>query len=191
MARKPEVDKFNILRTACLNVTSLTTVKREAIRGWILDSKIDVLGVAETGITDGKEPLDWANGYRFFYNSFNPKSISSRGIHNNQGDTVRTSDIINTNWIHKWGVAVAIREHIKVCDVVRPGGVLLGRVLMIATCLVSNSPSILWIVCVYAPVKLDEHDQFFQELNSLWMTKFKEGNQALVVGDFNARIPFT
>lgn len=166
--------KHNILKTACINVSILTTpTKQEAIRKWTLHEDVDIVGICETGFKDGCEPLCWIKGYRAFYNSLGS----------------RVSDSTDDNrFTHKWGTAIIAKESIKVCNVIRPAGALTGRVVMIATYMEASNPRMLWIICSYAPVRMHEHDVFFGEMTKVWEDNIKKNDQVIVIGDLNAHL---
>lgn len=160
---------------ANINVSALTTsTKQEAIRKWIKDEEIDVVGICETCFKVGGEPTDWVKGYRSYFNSVNIVNSETQMLHGRQA--------------YKWGVALIIKECIKICDIIRPQGNLNGRVIMAATFMESRTPKVLWIVCVYAPVRTHEHDVFFSELEKEWKENIREGDQVCVMGDFNAHL---
>lgn len=166
--------KHNIFRTACLNVSILTTsTKQDTIKKWVLDENIDMLGICETGFRDGSEPPCWIKGYRSFYNSVGCNALD-------------TTD--NGRFAYKWGTAIIIRDSVKVCNVVRPSGALTGRVVMIASYMEATNPRMLWIICAYALVRMHEHEVFFKEMEKVWDSNVKTNDQVIFVGDLNAHL---
>lgn len=168
-------NRCHILKTACLNVSALTTgTKQTAIKKWAKDECLDVIGISETCFKDSREPQGWIPGYRCFYNSYCANELDP-----------------NSKYVHKWGVALIIRENIKVCNIVRASGALTGRVVMVATSMEAKCPKILWLICAYAPVRTFEHEVFFKELNKVWDNTIKNKDQVIFMGDLNAHLTGT
>lgn len=167
--------KCHILKTACLNTSSLTTTtKQDAIRKWLKHEDIDVLGISETCFREGSEPKGWLDDYRLFFNSVSLTTFDTLTDHGRHA--------------YKWGVLLIVKSSIKICDVIRPQGNLNGRVVMMGIYMEAKEPKMLWIVCVYAPVRMHEHEVFFNELDTAWKGCVKEKDQVILLGDLNAHL---
>lgn len=167
--------KCNILKTACLNVSALTTsTKQNAIRKWVKDEEIDIAGLSETCFKEGNEPSQWIKRYKTYFNSVSNTSYDTLTDHGRHA--------------YKWGVAITIRDSIKICDVIRPQGTLNGRVIMAAVFMEAKDPRVLWVIVIYAPVRTTEHDTFFREMEEAWKGYVKNKDQVIIMGDLNAHL---
>lgn len=80
--RRNKKSKCHILKTACLNVSALTTsTKQEAIRKWVRDEEIDIFGLSETCFKEGSEPGNWIKGHRSYFNSVSSASYDTLTEH--------------------------------------------------------------------------------------------------------------
>jgi hypothetical protein len=177
LSQAAEIVNTATLSMAVCNPTGLVVdYKRKGLNKAVFNLGIDVMVVCETLFAVGCEPITLMEGYRSFYAGIDKVTTSKR----------RWSD---TKGNGKWGVAVMIRDCLRVGMVHRGEGTLRGRVLMISVLTESlDKPTPIWIVCVYAPVREVEQTLFYEDLAVMWKECIHKDKLVAVLGDLNTRI---
>lgn len=158
------------LNIATLNVSGIGGItKRKALNDVLGGGDIDILIVTETMLYDGQESVSYVDGFRGFY-----ASISAAGRTNEKGTLIRA----------KWGVAILVRNGIKVGSIARGEQNLQGRV-MSTTCAFEGMVRPIHIIATYAPVGKTEQPKFWEEFELWKKDNIPKNDMAILGSDLN------
>lgn len=161
------------LHIATINASGIGgPTKRKAINDLLTTGDIDVLLVTETMLYEGQELIGYIDGFRGFF-----ASISSEGRTNAKGTLIRA----------KWGVAVFVREGIKVGTILRGEKSLAGRVISVA-CAFEGLSKPIHFITAYAPVDKQQQLGFWNNASKWIKDNLKLEDMVILGGDLNDHI---